>query len=484
MSAFSSILVVGDLMLDVYIQGDVYRTSPEAPVPIVLESNKRFVAGGAANVALNICAMGIVPSLIGVVGRDDEASKILELLQEKNIETDDILVDVSRPTTSKTRVVGNLQQITRIDREKIHEVDFDLERSILDRAKRKLRPCSVLVLSDYRKGVLTDSVISKLIEIGRSAGCFIIVDPKRQDFNIYAGANLIKPNQTELEVAVGRRCYTDAEVVLACQELSARTDSAFLVTRAEKGMCVVERNGESVHLGTTAVEVSDVSGAGDTCLAALSVAIASGVSLVKAVELANIAAGIAVAKFGTSVVTMNEIQNKFSVNKISLSQKICNDYERAKLIVSEWRSAGKSIVFTNGCFDLLHSGHIHLLERAASEGDRLVVGVNSDSSVKSLKGDDRPVNSEAERSILLAALQVVDLIIVFEATTPESLIEILVPDVLVKGGDYDEKSIVGRDFVVKNGGRVCTIPLVEGKSTSNIIGSIKESMFGISGEGV
>ncbi|MCR6500845.1 D-glycero-beta-D-manno-heptose-7-phosphate kinase [Shinella sp. CPCC 101442] len=463
------ILVVGDLMLDEYIEGSVDRISPEAPVPVLRKRNRRAVAGGAANVAANIAAMGGTPLLLGTVGSDESAEQLGDILKRYGVATDLLITDAERATTTKTRVVVGQQQIVRIDDEETHAISEATETLLLSAAIDALSRVRVLVLSDYAKGLLTDRVIRRLIAEAQSRGVKTIVDPKRPQLDIYGGADVIKPNRHEFEKAVGRPCSSDREIELAAELVTERFSSAFLVTRAEAGMTLIRPDAPPVHIHTHVKEVADVSGAGDTCLAALSLALSSGQDLETASRIANLAAGIAVSKLGTAVVTSEEIAAASADDNIHIHAGSCVDVATAKLIVDRWRLGGDDIVFTNGCFDIIHPGHIHILESAAKEGTRLVVGLNTDRSVSSLKGPTRPVQTEDNRARVLGALRFVDLVILFDEETPLQLIQKIRPTVVVKGADYREDEVVGGDLVKAAGGRVVLVPLIEGQSSSKLI---------------
>jgi D-beta-D-heptose 7-phosphate kinase/D-beta-D-heptose 1-phosphate adenosyltransferase len=463
------ILVVGDLMLDEYIEGSVDRISPEAPVPVLHKRRSRAVAGGAANVAANIAGMGGRPLLVGVVGDDAAARQLRGILAGHGVTDEGLVVDAERGTTTKTRVVVGQQQIVRVDSEISSHVPADLEDRILARATEALDNAAILLLSDYAKGVLTDRVISELIARARARDVFVVVDPKRADFSAYNGADLIKPNRSEFERAAGHSCRTDEDIDAGVRALASRFSGGFLITRAEQGMTLARPGLAPVHIRTTVREVADVSGAGDTGVAALSVALCEGQALEAAVAVANAASGIAVGKLGTAVVTRAELDAVLALGNSVFHAGACVDLATARAVVQTWRLAGEEVVFTNGCFDILHPGHIRILESAAREGTRLIVGVNTDASVSRLKGPTRPVQSEDNRTRVLGALRFVDMTILFDDDTPLELIRELRPDVLVKGADYTEDQVVGGDVVKAYGGRIALVPLVEGQSSSNLI---------------
>jgi D-beta-D-heptose 7-phosphate kinase/D-beta-D-heptose 1-phosphate adenosyltransferase len=468
------VAVIGDVMIDRYLNGKVDRISPEAPVPVLLHSDDRAAAGGAANVAVNIAALGCDVRLVGSVGADRDAEDLTRILSKSGISPDSLIVDRDRPTVSKTRIVSNKQQFIRIDRESKRELSLSAEQEIIRAACLAIKDADVVVLSDYAKGVFSIEVLKQIIDTAKSLGRMVLVDPKRRTFEAYRGADVIKPNISELAVATGLPCKTDAEVEVAAKALRQQFDGALLVTRAEAGMSLLRPGRTVSHFGTAALEVADVSGAGDTALAAFAVAIAEGRSIEEAAIWSNFAAGIAVGKFGTAVVSRVELETAIARAKNSvLHPGALVSASAAFEIASDWRKRGDRIVFTNGCFDLVHTGHIELLSAAAREGDRLIVGLNSDKSVQELKGPDRPLQNEMDRARIIGALRDVDLVVIFDEPTPMSLIDGLSPDVLVKGADYTEGQVVGGDLVKSRGGRVVLIPLVAGRSSTGIVKRMK-----------
>jgi D-beta-D-heptose 7-phosphate kinase / D-beta-D-heptose 1-phosphate adenosyltransferase len=464
------VAIIGDVMIDRYLTGRVDRISPEAPVPILLQGSNRAVAGGAANVAANVIALGCAVRLVGVVGADQDADDLRQILRDTGISTSSLVVDPERPTICKTRVVSGRQQFFRIDREFPGHPPLEIQERIIHAARHVIAEADIVVLSDYAKGLFSEHVLRQTIDAARSTGKLILVDPKRRTFEVYRGANVIKPNASELSAATGLPCSTDSEIEAAAGVLAAQFDGTLLVTRSESGMSLV-RPGQPVrHIKTTALEVADVSGAGDTALAALAVSVADGTSIEEAASISNIAAGIAVSKLGTSIVSRKELNRGIAIASVtvyhpgSLATK-----STAVEMASVWRRMGERVVFTNGCFDLIHAGHIELLSFAASQGDRLIVALNSDSSVRSLKGASRPIQTETDRARIVGALRAVDLVVLFDEATPLSLIEAISPDVLIKGADYNEEQVVGADFVKSRGGRVALFPLVEGRSSTMIV---------------
>ena len=454
--------VVGDVMLDRAWSGAARRISPEAPVPIVSVRETAERLGGAANVAANVAALGARVTLLGVTG-DDAAANILEALcRAQRIEAKFIRVS-ALPTTVKLRVLAQHQQLIRLDFEDeaaaMHGATLEYPLNAL------LREIDVVIFSDYAKGALHE--IRTLLHGVKAAGKLALVDPKGVDFSKYAGADLLTPNLSEFEAVVGRcrdaRVLTERAVAL-CRE---HAFGAVLVTRGEQGMSLVRSTGAAVHLPAQARDVFDVTGAGDTVCAALAAAIASHLTLEQAVEIANTAAGIAVGKLGTAVVTAAELSAAVAPRAPPTSQVLTLD--EAMVEVRAARQRGERIVMTNGCFDVLHAGHVRYLEAAAALGTRLLVAVNSDESVRRLKGPGRPLNPLGARAEVLAALRAVDWVVAFETDTPQPLIAQVLPDVLVKGGDYQVEQIAGAADVIKAGGRVTTVPFHRGYSSSGVI---------------
>ncbi|MCX5493652.1 D-glycero-beta-D-manno-heptose-7-phosphate kinase [Kaistia dalseonensis] len=465
------VAVIGDVMIDRYITGSVNRISPEAPVPVLLHSAGRVVAGGAANVAANVSALGARVHLVGLVGADNEARELRDVLGQHGVTNlAGLVVDPARPTVTKTRVMSGRQQIVRIDAENTSFPGTEIEAELVEAGKVAIADADVVVLSDYAKGVLSDRVITALITEARSRNVPIIVDPKRRTFEAYRGATLVTPNRKELFEATGLPDDTDETAAIAAAAAAGQFGGDVLVTRAEKGMTLWRQGGAVTHVPAEAREVFDVSGAGDTALAALAVSIAEGLPVESAVGVANAAAAIAVGKLGTAVVTRAELNAALNRTPLAgFEPGALAERERAAQIVRNWQALGERVVFTNGCFDLVHPGHIAIIELAANEGDRLVVGLNTDSSVKRLKGPSRPLQDEIARARVIGALRAVDLVVLFEEDTPLEIIQTLKPDVLVKGADYQEHEVVGADFVKAHGGRLVLAPIVPGRSTSALV---------------
>jgi D-beta-D-heptose 7-phosphate kinase / D-beta-D-heptose 1-phosphate adenosyltransferase len=467
------VLVVGDIMLDRYIHGEVERISPEAPVPIIRHARRYERAGGAANVAMNLAGLGCQTFLSGFWGSDAEQSELAAILERAGIDTVGI-VSSSLPTISKTRIVGRMQQLLRLDVES-RELPSAIEaQQLLDRATELVSKVHAVILSDYAKGALSTALCGSVIRAARTAGVPVLADPKTPDFSKYIGATSVCPNLGELAQATGAPPHHTAELFAAAQKLVVEHGFKFLtVTMSEKGISVIrpasEGNTGIYHSPARAREVFDVSGAGDTVIATLTAGLAAGLQIETAVDLANLAAGIVVGKVGTLPIASHELVAALTPSSgLTAGEKIL-DLDRIKLRVAEWRASGETIVFTNGCFDLLHVGHITLLEDCHRFGSKLVLGLNADASVCRLKGPARPIVGQRERARVMAALAAVDAVVLFEEDTPLELIRALKPNVLVKGGDYTVETVVGNEDVIAAGGRVEIVPNVEGFSTTNIV---------------
>jgi len=462
----ASVLIVGDVMLDRYWQGATSRISPEAPVPVVKVEQDELRPGGAANVALNVAALGASVSLVGLVGVDAEADLLVDRLAANGVQSNLAPVQGSR-TITKLRILSKHQQLIRLDFEDGFPA-CDGSR-IQQHFEQGLAAAKVVVLSDYAKGVLRDA--PALIHAARARGLPVLIDPKGNDFERYRGATLLTPNQSEFEAIVGR-INDDSDLETKGSALRDALDlEALLITRSEKGMCLLQRGRTPVHLPTHAREVYDVTGAGDTVVAVLAAAIAAGETMYDAVNLSNLAAGVVVGKVGTATVSPAEL---VAAMKEHLPiQNGAVEEDQLLEFVMRARAAGERIVMTNGCFDILHAGHITYLQQARALGDRLIVAVNDDDSVRRLKGKTRPVNPLSARQTVLAALAAVDWVVPFSEDTPERLICKICPDVLVKGGDYQIAEIAGGDCVMAKGGQVKVLSFLEGHSTSSLIASIK-----------
>jgi D-beta-D-heptose 7-phosphate kinase / D-beta-D-heptose 1-phosphate adenosyltransferase len=470
LNLIGTILVVGDVMLDRYIDGFVERISPEAPVPVLIYKGEREIAGGAANVAVNIARLGGHAQLIGVVGNDRPGERLYSILRELGVESD-LICDPGRPTVSKIRVMADKHQFVRIDQEVIVEQSRRIEEEIVACITKRLVGAKALILSDYAKGTLTDRVLEQAIALARVAGVPVLVDPKRKTFDAYIGAAYIKPNRSELTLATGISCNDYEGALAAARGAAAATGANILLTRSEQGMLLVQQDGEVTDRQTDAKEIFDVSGAGDTVMATFSLALASGLIPSQAMRLANVAAGIVISKVGTATVTPAEITtvlNAQEYDEIACRGALVS-WEDARRLREIWSYDGHRVGFTNGCFDLLHPGHIAVLRGAAGHCDRLIVALNSDISVKRLKGPSRPVQDQLSRAEIIGALACVDAVVLFDEDTPQKIIEYLAPDVLVKGADYEEAEIVGGEVVKGTGGRVERIEIRAGHSTSGLI---------------
>lgn len=460
------VVVAGDVMLDRYLFGVTDRISPEAPVPVVHVQETDDRAGGAANVAVNLASLGVTTRLVGVVGKDDAADSLQAILKIRGIQCNFHRVD-DRPTITKTRVQSRGQQLIRLDRENTAAMPGDAVVSML---RKSIKGAGAVVLSDYGKGAL--SSVTTMIDVCRDAKIPVLVDPKGTDFSKYRGATLITPNQAEFEVVAGT-CSGDDELVRRARAMLNDLDlNALLVTRSEKGMLLLESDMAPVFLSTQAREVYDVTGAGDTVIAMLAGALASGASLASAAALANIAAGLVVRKIGVATVTPGEI--RVSLHQRGQGGRGLVGPDELKLMVAESRDRSERVIMTNGCFDVLHAGHVSYLEEAKSLGDRLIVAVNDDESVRRLKGESRPINALEDRLLVLAGLAAVDWVVPFSDDTPAALIAAVLPDVLVKGGDYDPNEIAGAKDVLQNGGEVRILAFRDGHSSSRIIDKLSD----------
>ncbi|AEC16207.1 adenyltransferase [Gallibacterium anatis UMN179] len=462
----AKVLVLGDVMLDRYWFGATNRISPEAPVPVVKVQQNEERAGGAANVAMNIASLNVPIKLLGMTGQDEAAQALAKLLADQRIDCDFVRLD-SHPTITKLRIVSRHQQLLRLDfEENFHDVQSD---ELLSRLQHYIAGYGALILSDYGKGTL--SQVQQMIQIARQANVPVLIDPKGTDFERYRGATLLTPNMSEFEAVVGM-CHSEQEIVDKGLALIKQFDlTALLVTRSEKGMTLIRPQQEAFHLPTQAQEVFDVTGAGDTVISVLGTAIADGRSLEEACYLANVAAGIVVGKLGTSTVSTVELEN--AIHRRSENGFGIMSEQELKQAVAKAKARGEKIVMTNGCFDILHPGHVSYLANARKLGDRLIVAVNSDASVKRLKGEQRPINNLETRMAVLAGLASVDWLVAFEEETPQRLIGEILPDLLVKGGDYKPEEIAGSKEVWANGGDVKVLNFENGYSTSNMIKKIQ-----------
>src|SRR5882757_8542574 len=474
-----TVLCIGDLMLDEFVYGEVSRISPEAPAPVIAVRRSETNIGGAGNVARNIAALGARCIFVGLVGEDEAGSKLkAELAKESRIEA--VLVsDSSRPTTRKVRFVSEhfSSHMLRADWEQALPAAASVEQTLIDAILPQIARADIVLLSDYAKGVLTARVIRNTIDAARKLGKRVIVDPKSANFAIYRGATLLTPNRKEFSEATRSRADSEESIAAAAQDAMQLADcEAILVTQSEHGMTLVPRKGEAIHVPAHPVKVRDVSGAGDTVAAMLAVTLAAGADWETALRMATAAAAVAVGKKGTAVVTPAELRRKILPHAfLAAEEKIVAASGDLATQLMDWREQGLRVGFTNGCFDILHPGHVKVLTAARGACDRLIVGLNSDASVRRLKGEGRPVQDERARAELLAALEAVDLVVIFEEDTPLNLITRIKPSVLVKGGDYTREQVVGHDVVAAHGGEVVLVDIMPGFSTTSLVNRAREA---------
>lgn len=472
-----TVLVLGDVMLDTYVYGHVERVSPEAPIPVLRIDNRREMLGGAGNVARNVAALGARVILVGVAGEDEAGRSIATQLAEADGGriSGRLVIDQGRPTTRKTRFVSGTQQLLRVDEEIARPIGGATAEAVLARFKEALAESDIVILSDYSKGVLSEAVLAAAIAAAHAAGKRVVADPKSRDFSRYRHVDVLKPNRLEITQATGIDCRDDATTEQAGRAALATAEAgAVIVTRGAHGVSIIPKDGPALHLPTLARAVFDVSGAGDTLVSCLAVALAAGADLAEATELANAAAGIVVGKAGTECVSPTELAQGLHLGALIETDRKVATLTGALDQVARWRAAGLRVGFTNGCFDLIHPGHVRLLGQARAACDRLIVGLNADASVKRLKGPERPVQNEVARATVMASIGAVDLVILFGEDTPLALIEALRPDVLIKGADYRIDQVVGADVVQSYGGKVVLADLEAGQSTTGTIGRIRE----------
>ncbi len=466
------ILVVGDVMLDRYCFGNVDRISPEAPVPVLHIRKRSDVLGGAGNVVSNLIGLGCKITVIGVCGNDDGGRLLNKLLDDNNI-TPHIFSSDDRPTIIKTRVISNGQQLIRLDEEEVCCLDSELANKIIQLIDRTIDGFDAIILSDYGKGIFqTEEFAQTVIRKANKRKIPTMVDPKGKDWQRYDGATCITPNVSELELVYGTAIHGKDLLINAMRDVKNKYNLTWLLTtRGSLGMCLMDQGDKPLFIPTVARDVYDVSGAGDTVISTLALGVSAGFTFPEATKLANIAAGVVVGKVGTQPVNIFELKSAAGEDgkglNANFSSKITS-FGAAKIQLQAWQANKEKIVFTNGCFDLLHPGHIHLLNQAKVLGDRLVVGLNADASIKRLKGSGRPILNENDRASLLGALDCVDLVVLFEQDTPEELIQTLKPDILAKGADYTLETVVGRKIVEAYGGQVSLLPLLDGYSTTDL----------------
>ncbi|HMK81640.1 MAG TPA: D-glycero-beta-D-manno-heptose-7-phosphate kinase [Xanthobacteraceae bacterium] len=468
-----TILCVGDLMLDDFVYGEVARISPEAPAPVLAVKRNEIAIGGAGNVARNVASLGARCIFVGLIGDDAPGRDVIARLQADPLIEPSLVIDASRPTTRKVRFVSEhfSTHLLRADWEQAGPVSAEREGELLARALAALPRVGAIVLSDYAKGVLTPRILAEVIAAAREAGIPVIVDPKAADYAVYRGATIIKPNRKELAETTRMPVGSDDEVIAAATRLNASLGTkAVLVSLSDEGLVLVPADGAPIRVPAFPVKVKDASGAGDTVVAALALMLATHADYEVAVRVANAAGAIVVGKRGTATVSVDELRHQIlPASTLASEDKVI--YDRAVLDerLAAWRRARLRIGFTNGCFDLLHRGHVKLMAEARAHCDRLVVGLNSDASVRRLKGPQRPIQDVVSRAEVLAALEAVDLVVVFEEDTPLELIRLVRPAVLVKGGDYTRDQVVGHDVVEANGGVVILVDLVPGHSTTSMV---------------
>lgn len=473
--AAGHVLCIGDVMMDRFVYGGVERISPEAPIPVFLVSREKHMLGGAGNVVANVKALGGNAVLLAVVGDDINGREVKAQLEMQGIGAA-LEIAADRFTTVKSRFVSGGQQMLRVDREKTQAIPADVETKILQTAEKAMQTAGAVILSDYGKGMLTDRVIQGVIDMANRLGKPVIVDPKGRDFSRYRGATIVTPNRKELETATGMIAGTDDEVRAAAMKVMMECGiTAVMATRSQDGMSVITSDADPRHIPANVREVFDVSGAGDTVVATFALALSAGVGMEHAAQLANIAAGIVVGKTGTATARPDEMLQVLEDQ--SAAQKQNKSYTGAKCVsiaaageqAERWRIKGGKVGFTNGCFDLLHPGHVSTLQQAKAACDYLVVAINSDSSVKRLKGESRPVQDQNARAAILSALACVDLVVVFEEDTPIEAMKAIRPDILVKGGQYKLEEVVGYDLIASWGGKVVRADMEDGFSTTNTI---------------
>ena len=478
--ASARILLIGDIMLDSFIYGDVSRISPEAPIPVLSASREDKMLGGAGNVFANLRGLGCQTDILSAIGQDNAGREVSDRIQDLGGHTTGLVEDMDRPTSVKVRYLSQNQQLLRVDHESSAAISQDVENKIFDYASEIVGKTQVIILSDYGKGVLTPSLIQKIIKLAKKNKVPVIVDPKGKDLGIYKGASVVTPNKKELfEATGGLEVTTDHDIEIAARALIKQSGiETVIATRSEDGISVVSKK-EAMHLKTKAREVYDVSGAGDTVVAVIAAALSAGGTFEQAAGLANIAGGLAVAKVGTAIIRQDELRTASEQDNIDPHQSsrlaMIADQDSAVEQIRKWQAQGLKVGFTNGCFDIVHYGHVNYLNQARDKCDRLVLGLNHDQSVRILKGENRPINDQMARATVIGALASIDMVVFFgaeaegEDNTPCELVGILKPDILMKGGDYTVDQLPEGKVVLSYGGQVEIMPLYEGYSTTNII---------------
>lgn len=470
-----AVLCIGDSVLDHHVHGTVNRVSPEAPIPVINKETETYSLGGAANVTANLASLHCQHFFISLKGNDQSGKLIEEKVKQLPFNQSNLVIDEIRPTPLKTRYIAQNQQLLRVDQENTEAIETSIQNKLLDIFKSHIKKVKIVIISDYGKGIFSMELTQTLIKIAHENNVRVIVDPKGKDYKKYKNADIITPNKSELSEATGMTTHSTESVIDACHKLIEEFNIGHIIaTRGEKGMTMVSKS-ETQHIPTAAKSVYDVTGAGDTVVATIAACLANGYSFNKSIRIANIAAGIVVEKFGTATVGLDEINQK--VKKQTSSEHIRHkiiSIDEAQPIIEKWKEENLKIGFTNGCFDIIHPGHLSLLSQARANCHRLIVGLNSDDSVRLLKGNDRPFNNQTTRASILASLIDTDLIIIFSEKTPLNLIKTIKPNVLIKGADYKQDEVVGADFVKSYNGQIFLAQLEEGLSTTNIIKEIQD----------
>ena len=465
-----NILVIGDLMIDHYLWGSCDRISPEAPVQVVNVKKESSVLGGAGNVINNLVTLGSVVDVISVIGNDSVANELKSLLEKIDVPTSNLVVENNRKTSKKSRLIASQQQVLRYDMESIDDINENSHKQIIQTLEKNIDKYSSIILSDYGKGVLTTNLTKEIIKIANKNSIKVLVDPKGKDYSKYKGSYTLTPNKKEAMEATNIDIKDESSLIEALKSLKTQCDlEVSLITLSEQGIAIFDD--ELTIKPTVAREVYDVTGAGDTVIASIAFALGNNLDIKDAIYFANLAAGVVVGKIGSATTTLDEIyEYEYSLHKSNSTSHI-KTFDEIKTLSSKLHSQGKKIVFTNGCFDILHVGHVKYLEVAKSYGDVLILGLNADSSVRKLKGPTRPINTQEDRAYILASLESVDYVVIFEEETPYELIKLIKPHVLVKGGDYEGKEVVGQDIADE----LKLVQFVDGKSTTNTIKRIQEN---------
>ncbi|MGJ0334418.1 D-glycero-beta-D-manno-heptose-7-phosphate kinase [Aliarcobacter cryaerophilus] len=465
-----NILVIGDLMIDHYLWGSCDRISPEAPVQVVNVKKESSVLGGAGNVINNLVTLGSVVDVISVIGNDSVANELKSLLEKIDVPTSNLVVENNRKTSKKSRLIASQQQVLRYDMESIDDINENSHKQIIQTLEKNIDKYSSIILSDYGKGVLTTNLTKEIIKIANKNSIKVLVDPKGKDYSKYKGSYTLTPNKKEAMEATNIDIKDESSLIEALKSLKTQCElEVSLITLSEQGIAIFDD--ELTIKPTVAREVYDVTGAGDTVIASIAFALGNNLDIKDSIYFANLAAGVVVGKIGSATTTLDEIyEYEYSLHKSNSTSHI-KTFDEIKTLASKLHSQGKKIVFTNGCFDILHVGHVKYLEVAKSYGDVLILGLNADSSVRKLKGPTRPINTQDDRAYILASLESVDYVVIFEEETPYELIKLIKPHVLVKGGDYEGKEVVGQDIADE----LKLVQFVDGKSTTNTIKRIQEN---------